>query len=77
MAGKSASGPRVVCFGRDRESFFSATGNEKQCAEGKGQDEAAGHSVFYGGSGRQRSMEFPVICFLPRGPGGRIRQGLF
>ena len=77
MAGKSASGPRVVCFGRDRESFFSATGNEKQCAEGKGQDRAVGHGMFYGGSGRQRSMEFPVICFLPRGPGGRIRQGLF
>jgi hypothetical protein len=35
------------------------------------------HGIFYGASGRQRSMEFPVICFLPQGPGRRIRQGLF
>jgi hypothetical protein len=35
------------------------------------------HGMFYGASGRQWSMEFPVICCLPQGPGRRIRQGLF
>ena len=77
MAGKTASGPWVVFFGQDRGSFFSATGNEKQCAESKGQDGTVEHGMFYGVSGRQWSMEFPVICFLPQGPGRRIRQGLF
>ena len=77
MAGKSANRPRVVCFDHNRGSFFSTTGKEKEGAEGKGQDEAAGHSVFYGASGRQWSMEFPVICCLPRERGRRIRQGLF
>jgi hypothetical protein len=78
MAGKAASGPWVVLFGPARGScFFSTTGKEKEGAEGKGQDEAAGHSVFYGASGRQWSMEFPVICCLPRERGRRIRQGLF
>ena len=77
MAGKTANRPGVVCFDQNRGSFFSATGNKKECAEGKGQDEAAGHSMFYGASSWRWSMEFPVICCLPQGPGRRIRQGLF
>ena len=56
MAGKSASGPWVVCFGQDLESFFPATGGEKEDAEGKRHNEAAGHRMFYGASGQQWSM---------------------
>ncbi len=77
MAGKTANRPWVVCFDQNRGSFFSATGNKKQCAEGEGQDGTVRHGMFYGASGRQWSMEFPVICCLPQGPGRRIRQGLF
>ena len=36
MAGKIANRPWVVCSDQNRWSFFSATGNKKQCAEGKG-----------------------------------------